>query len=141
MKINNHQSICLQKTLQTAIVSLLLLLLVPVSLFAQEPSNIDSFHTDWPELLYATYWGGSDYDEAENMIVDALGNIIIAGQTWSTDLPVTNDAFQAIFGGESDVFVAKFSPANTLIWATYVGGDSSEYANGLALDADGNIYM
>lgn len=126
-----------------------IIVLLSLNLNAQQTNNevnslnvTDSIYSDWPDLLYATYWGGADDDdEAENMVIDNDGNIIVAGQTKSEDLPVTGGAFQSVIGGERDVLVAKYGPDNSLLWATYIGGDSSEYAYGLAVDADLNIYV
>jgi hypothetical protein len=119
--------------------------LVPQSvaqLEADDPVNLQLMTNDWPELAYASYWGGADDDdEAENMIIDSQGNIIIAGQTKSNDLPVTDGAFQSTEAGLRDAFVAKFAPDYSLIWATYLGGDSAEYAYGLSVDLLDNIYV
>ncbi|MCF6171781.1 MAG: SBBP repeat-containing protein [Bacteroidales bacterium] len=103
--------------------------------------KIDSIQSDVPTLLYASYWGGGDDDEPENMIIDNEGNIIIAGQSKSLNLPVTDGAFQTTNGGKRDIFVAKFAADYSILWATYIGGDSSDYANGLAVDNNGNIYV
>jgi hypothetical protein len=63
-------------------------------------------------LLYSTYTGGSDYDEAWGIAVDASGNAYVTGDASSTNFPATSGAFQTTYGGGSDAFVAKVSPVN-----------------------------
>jgi hypothetical protein len=43
----------------------------------------------------------------------------------------------AITTPTADAFVAKFSPAGEMLFATYLGGNLDDGANGLALDPDG----
>jgi len=69
-------------------------------------------------LLYSSYLGGTGYtaggDKAFGVAVDGNGDVIVVGQTDSTDFPVSN-AFQSTQGGgQFDGFVAKFtsSPAS-----------------------------
>ena len=42
------------------------------------------------EMNYFSYFGGSGLDLIHSMTVDSSGNIIIAGVTHSTDLPLEN---------------------------------------------------
>ena len=73
--------------------------------------------------------------------VDSQGNIFIAGQTVSSTLPVTTGAAQTTYGGNTDAFIAKFSPDGTLLWCTYFGGSAYDYANALAVDSAGNVVV
>ena len=45
-------------------------------------------------LIYATFIGGSNFDWGRAIAVDAAGNAYIAGQTKSSNFPVTGNAFQ-----------------------------------------------
>ena len=53
---------------------------------------------------WATYYGGSEYDEVESIGADGSGNVIICGITASTNFPITN-AQQGSFAGGYDAFV------------------------------------
>ena len=64
-------------------------------------------------LLYSTYLGGSDYDVGSGIAVDASGNAYVTGSTWFRfDFPTTAGTFQATYGGNMDVFVAKIAFPN-----------------------------
>ena len=65
-------------------------------------------------LLYATYLGGDDVDQALAVAVDTLGNLAIAGSTASADFPVTPGAFDASYNGGGDAFVARLALG---VWA------------------------
>ncbi len=93
-------------------------------------------------LIYSTYLGGSSNDYANGIAVDSAGNAYVTGLTGSTDFPVTPGAFQTTFGGGIDAFVTKLNPSGTvLVYSTYLGGSSNDYANGIAVDSAGNAYV
>ncbi len=97
-------------------------------------------------ILYSTFLGGDYTDRATAMAIGADGSIYLAGETGSTDFPVTPDAIQPEPSFPlyyfTDAFVARISPAgDTLLYATYLGGTQDDYAEGLALDGDGNILL
>ncbi|MEW6657374.1 MAG: SBBP repeat-containing protein [Thermodesulfobacteriota bacterium] len=94
-----------------------------------------------PVLIYSTYLGGHDYDEALGIAADAAGAAYITGCTSSSNFPITN-ALQGSKAGGQDVFVSKLTPAgNGLAYATYLGGSSDDYAYGIAVDASGAAYI
>ena len=59
--------------------------------------------------FFGSYAGGTSYDEANAVAVDALGNAYITGETRSTTFPVFN-AFQSTYaGGDADAFITKIA--------------------------------
>ena len=81
-------------------------------------------------LLYATYLGGGSLEEARNVILDPAGPVIVSGYTVSPDFPVTSNAYQQTYGGNTDGFIAILNPANTssaqLVYSTYFGGANAD---------------
>jgi uncharacterized protein (TIGR03437 family) len=109
-----------------------------------QPLTID------PVITYATYLGGSSGDGAAGVAMDPQGNILIAGQTQSSDFPAPKPlyAYQelASTGGPGEAaFVAKINPAASgaasLVWATFFGGTEGDWASAIAVDASGNAYI
>jgi Tol biopolymer transport system component len=93
-----------------------------------------------PVLTYSTYLGGTGGDFGFGIAVDALGSAYVTGQTSSTDFP-TGNPLQAYRGG-GDAFVAKLTPdGSALVYATYLGGSSSDRGFGIAVDALGSAYV
>ncbi|MEI6682816.1 MAG: FISUMP domain-containing protein [Bacteroidota bacterium] len=90
--------------------------------------------------LWATYYGGSDKDRGVGCAVNALGDIFITGETYSTSQIATPGTYQTTLGGFSDGFAARFFPDGTRSWGTYYGGSESERNCGCTLDKDGNLY-
>lgn len=92
-----------------------------------------------PALDFSTFLGGNDNDYVEDVAVDSTGNIYLTGMTNSTNFPTKNQS-QGDDSGQ-DVFVAKFSPDGTLLYATYLGGSSSDWGYGIAVDDNGSAYV
>ena len=94
-------------------------------------------------LVYSTYLGGSNNDEAFGIGVDAAGNAYVAGATDSTNFPTTPGAFQTTLSGGNDLFITKLNPTGSgLVYSTYLGGSEFDnLANGIAVDAAGNAYV
>ncbi|HLH32827.1 MAG TPA: SBBP repeat-containing protein, partial [Terriglobia bacterium] len=66
-------------------------------------------------LIYATYIGGSNDDQANAIGVDSSGNAIIAGWTTSTDFPTNGAAIRRTCNAPAtgscfDAFVVKLNP-------------------------------
>ena len=91
--------------------------------------------------IFATYLGGNGNDKAKGVYVDKDGNIYVAMETDSTDIPTTPNAYQAQNNGGKDLFVAKYSPQGEVIYATYIGGSKTEMQKDLKVDSQGNVYL
>jgi hypothetical protein len=96
---------------------------------------------DGSSLLWSTFIGGSGADAGTGVAIDGSGNVVISGYTTSADFPVTPGS-PAYGGGFSDAFVAKFSAGGaSLVWATYVGGGGQDSAEGVAVNAFGDVFI
>ncbi len=93
-------------------------------------------------ILFSTYLGGSDVDQALSLAIDSSSNLYVVGFTASTDFPTVNAAQATIGGGDGDAFIAKISSnGSSLIYSTYFGGADDDRAMGVAVDGLGNIYV
>jgi hypothetical protein len=91
--------------------------------------------------VYSTYLGGSMDDSGRGIAVDAAGCAYVVGDTASVNFPTVN-ALQSNPAGSWDAFLAKLSPdGSSLVYSTYLGGDSEDYGGGVALTTNGNVYV
>lgn len=92
-------------------------------------------------LIYATYLGGSGYDDAKAIAIDSTGAAYITGTTASPDFPVTNGAYQAELR-DVDGYVAKLSPDGSQLWySTLLGGSQLDTGMAIAVDSQGRAYV
>jgi PKD repeat protein len=103
-----------------------------------------SFKCDAQKWQWGTkiglYGGGNDY--GLSMAKDGKGNILVTGRvkgpsTFGTGAgAVTPEGF-----GDRDIFIAKYDSLGNFIWARRYGGPTSDYGNGIATDANSNVYI
>ena len=97
-------------------------------------------------LLWATRAGGVDPDDGNDIATDASGNVLVTGRfglgggtaTFGAGEP--NETTLSSAGG-GDLFVAKYVPNGTLLWATRAGGTSVTTGIGIATDVAGNTVV
>jgi hypothetical protein len=108
-----------------------------------------------PVLAYSTYLGGTGAESCSAITglpftpgcpaiaVDAASNAYVAGSTESTNFPQTTGEFQPELaaGATANVFIAKFNSAGTLLFATYLGGNGTDYAAGVATDTGFDVIV
>jgi hypothetical protein len=95
-------------------------------------------------LVWSTYFGGSDLDDAPSVAVDGGGNVFVVGSTASTDFPLANGGayYDGTLDGTYDGFIAKFLGSNlSLVWSTYFGGNDWDWPNSVAVDGSGNVFV
>ncbi len=111
------------------------------SLFSGVYDAFLSKFSDDGKLLWTTYFGGSNMENAFGIAIDKFGGIYICGSTASTNGIATNGAYQTKPGGFTDAFLAKFSSNGTHVWSTYFGGEEDDQASAIAVDSFANIYI
>lgn len=94
-------------------------------------------------LNYSTYLGGG---EGFGIAVNASGNAYVAGATGTATFPTTPGAFQTAIGNAAgsgnDAFITELNSSGSgLVYSTFLGGASEDYAGGVAIDGAGNAYV
>jgi uncharacterized repeat protein (TIGR01451 family) len=115
-------------------------------------------------VVYLTYLGGSGIDASAGLAVDSTGVAYIAGTTTSPNFPTTAAAFQTApeagstgapcFANETvpcHVFVTAINGLDSLAappaaqpalkYSTYLSGNGTDVATGLATDNKFNVYV
>jgi len=83
---------------------------------------------------WAKQLGSSGRDSANGVATDSSGNVYVTGVTfggldWNTS------------AGANDLFVVKYNSSGTKEWTKQLGSASSDFANGVATDSSGNVYV
>jgi hypothetical protein len=94
-------------------------------------------------LIFSTYFGGSAQEVPTDVAVDSEDNIIIAGVTGSSDLPLMNPLQSNFTGGNeggADCFITKFSEdGQSILFSTFFGGTGSDWCYTMNVDSNDRI--
>lgn len=120
---------------------------------------ITRFSSDGTQLLASTYVGGTGNDglntsttnflkynyadEVRGEIdIDKQDNIYLATCTRSTDFPVTQGVFQEQNKGGLDGIIIKMNNSlSTMVWCSYLGGESDDAIYSLSLDKNDDLFV
>jgi methionine-rich copper-binding protein CopC len=109
---------------------------------------VSKFNSDLSSLTVSTYIGGSLSDQANGIALDNSGNVFITGITYSTgnysrnDFPVGTGGLNMTWDtGNGDVFVSKLDSNLEFIRSAIIGGNRTDVANGILVDASSNVYI
>ena len=111
-------------------------------------AKIDSTGTN---LIYLTYLGGNSDDAGYDIAIDNTGNAYITGMTESPNFPTTKNALFPAISGVADPTVGIYPPdgfvtelntnGSALVFSTYLGGSAFDFADGIAVDPQGNVFV
>ncbi len=126
------------------------------------PLDCDAFITLFPVSgstlgapVYSTFLGGTNTDVAFGVALDSQANVYVVGGTTSTNFPVTGNPGQLVLPSFvvtntsgffiTNVFLTQLKfqgAAPPLIgYSTVFGGYPGDVAQGIALDAAGNVFV
>lgn len=89
---------------------------------------IIKFSANGSNRVYATYLGGIGNEQPHSMIVDAQGNLIVAGRTNSINYPTTTAGVGN--GGGYDIVITKFNATGSaLLGSIKIGGSGNDGVN------------
>jgi hypothetical protein len=103
-------------------------------------AEFDPSQSGTASLVYASYLGGYLTDVGNSIAVDKRGLIYVAGSTLSTDFPTTTNAYEPIYAGAGDGFLAQIDPvAGVLMDCTYLGGSGADVATNVLVEPSGHV--
>lgn len=93
--------------------------------------------------LWGTFLGGSSDEIPGDLALTSAGNLVVTGQTRSSDFPVTPgadlQAFPGADGDEEGFLIELTGDGKSATWSTYLAYGVSEDYGRLALKPDGTI--
>ena len=78
--------------------------------------------------------GNTSSEEANGVATDSSGNVYVAGRTVGG---LDGNSHR----GSEDLFVVKYNSSGTKQWTQQLGTSNIDYANGVATDSSGNVYV
>lgn len=97
-----------------------------------------------PVLSWSSLLGDASTEIAYDVGFDGANQIYLTGQTGSPSFPTLPGSYDTSYnGGNSDVFISKFSAeGDKLLFSTFVGGSGfQELGREVAVDSQGNIFV
>ncbi len=114
--------------------------------FGQEPWDgfvikLDLTRTGADSRVYATFTGGNNYDDVQDLAVDTQGRVHVTGSTRSTDLPMIGAVQTTI--RQQPPYVQILNAAGTaFVFSSYLGSNTNGQAlYAIAVNAAGETYL
>lgn len=97
---------------------------------------------DLSTLIWSTYLGGSQHDNAYSIQVTPNGEILVAGGTLSSNFPTSPNALFSTQRGQADGWVAKISNnGNSLLASTYIGTGQYDQVYFVQYDSNDDVFI
>jgi hypothetical protein len=94
-----------------------------------------------PVVAYTMLIGVDSDISVNGLAVDSSGDVIFAGSTFASNLPVVNGAGPNSSGSEQ-MYVTKLDPTGAnILYSTYIAATGFNTASALVLDSAGNAYV
>ncbi len=119
------------------------------SMFISGPGTADAYIAkqnssgafEWVKVISSV----PAYDQGKALITDKAGNLYVAGVfSGRADFNPGTGAADTFFlesEGKAEAFVLKLDAAGNFVWALSYGSTENDYAGGLALDQQENLYV
>lgn len=108
----------------------------PVRSFSSGADAFVAQLTPTGDLGWNTFLGGAGSDFGATVVVDADGNVYVAGRstnTWGAPL--------SPLAANPGALLAKLTPAGSLVWNTFLGSTGGAYATSMAIEASGGLVV
>lgn len=108
-------------------------------------STVDAYVAKYDRdgnFLWAKSMGGVSWDVATSVACDANNNVFVAGN-FKENMIINGHTYTSVsgWGSQYDIFIIKMDSQGNYLWAKQEGGNLSEYANRIAVDYAGNLYV
>ena len=95
------------------------------------------------DIEWIKTFGGDLEESHKDAFIDNYDNVYSVGYFESTNMDINPGEEEEIVEalGEDDIFIQKLDSDGNFLWAKVIGTTTSEQANGIDGDSDGNIYI
>jgi len=94
-----------------------------------------------PDWMWAKSSGSVSNDYSNAVCTDADGNVYTTGTFQGATISFGSYVLQNTSEGFLDFFVAKYDPQGNVLWAVSDGGAMDDYAYGICVDVEGNVFI
>jgi len=103
---------------------------------------VSKFDSDLTNLLSSTFLGGNEVEWRISLFINDNDDLYVCGETYSSNFPTTNSAFDQSFNGNSDIFVSLLSNDLTSLSAsTFLGNSMFEEPLTIKVNNDGDVFI
>lgn len=109
----------------------------PFNCAAYPRTLIDAFITKWNAngtMAWTKQWGTESEDYGTSITIDSVGNVYVAGETYSS-------LDGNINAGSMDILLTKWDADGTKIWTKQWGTSSWDQGNSVSVDSGGSIFV
>lgn len=96
-------------------------------------------------LMFSTFIGGSNHEIGFGIDFDSSGLAYIIGYTWSTNFPVTGNAYDSSYNGGADICLAIVDTVTggptALSYGSYVFGTADDFPWDIVIDSSNIMYV
>ena len=94
-------------------------------------------------IQWANVGGGELLDQGNEVVTDASGNSYVVGAIQTNTLHPTAkfDDITLTGNGDYDWLIVKYNTNGQVVWAKNYGSPLGDFADGVALDSAGNVYV
>jgi hypothetical protein len=112
--------------------------------WGKEDVAIVEFDTRRNALKYASYFGGTTGPDFVTEVLRHRNSVYLAGNTGSSDLPATANAYDKTFNGpefrHADGYIARFDD-NKLAYLTYLGTTGADWIQSIFINDNGEMIV
>lgn len=116
----------------------------PAQATLASPGVNDGFVTRYvpnaSSVVFSSYWGGAGDDTPAGIAADSE-NVYVVGKTSSANFPLIDPIKTTLSTGDTDAFLAAFTPSGISAYSAFFGGSSQDFASGVALRAGRELHI
>ncbi|WP_230471095.1 DUF7948 domain-containing protein [Hymenobacter jejuensis] len=98
-----------------------------------------------PTIVFSSFTGSKSDNWGFTATYDAQGNLYSGGIVFGPQYPTSLGAYDTSFGGAVDIGIIKYNTTATgsaaRVWATYLGGSSTEFPHSLIVNNQGDLLV